>query len=319
MGMRTAIALALTAVVGCGGEVSDDLSALEARVDALESENAALRANLDAAMANIDTLEADMDTVESDIGALAADVGGLDEEVVRKIDTLTVLSVPGDHATIQDALDWLDDYRIANAIVRIEVADGTYSSTQSIIFRHPDGKNIYIVGNTETPGNVVLEYTGPSPAVFATDGSFGRLDGVTVRGSEDASCISAGSGAWVQLGSSVVVENCATGVSATSRGTVWARETISRNNTSKGYAAGSGGWIFAPLAWADSNSVYGFFATDPNSFIDAGFAESTGNDVGYDAVSGAIIEAGASTASGNTSDDYAPDPVTEIPAMIRKP
>lgn len=63
--------------------------------------------------------------------------------------------------TIHHALDYLDNFAIHNdATVTIQLADGTYSYTSSIIVSHPHGGNITIEGNTTTPSNVLIQHTG---------------------------------------------------------------------------------------------------------------------------------------------------------------
>lgn len=78
--------------------------------------------------------------------------------------------MPAQFANLQLALDYLADKRIADtAEVTIQIADGTYTMTKSLVILHPDANKILIQGNDTTPGNVVLN--------FPTTG-----DGILVRG-----------------------------------------------------------------------------------------------------------------------------------------
>jgi outer membrane murein-binding lipoprotein Lpp len=312
----TLLALAFALVAGCGDETSDDLTALEARVDALEAENAELRTDGDACSADIGALESDVATLDSELGALESDVATLDTEVVRKIDTVTVLSVPGDHATIQEALEWLDAYRI-NTIVTIEVADGTYTSDETIWIRHRDGRNVRIFGNTENPGNVVLEYTGSGVGVLVSDGVFGWLAGVTIQGSTEAYGVFVDNNAFLRF-EDAVVEDFQNGVYATRGGTVQVGRVTSQDNSFTGFLATSSGKIWASSASATLNDQYGFRATD-QSLIVATQSQAMGNSYGYYADSGSIIDAHSSTASGNTTADWSPEVVTDYPGTIYKP
>ncbi|PLX68624.1 MAG: hypothetical protein C0603_05585 [Denitrovibrio sp.] len=62
------------------------------------------------------------------------------------------LNVPADYTDINEALDFLSAFRIKdNAIVTIQVADGTYTYTEEIVINHPDSANLKIIGNETDP------------------------------------------------------------------------------------------------------------------------------------------------------------------------
>ncbi len=67
------------------------------------------------------------------------------------------LNVPTDYADINEALDFLSAFRIKdNAIVTIQVADGTYTYTEEIVINHPDSAFIRLIGNETDPSACTL-------------------------------------------------------------------------------------------------------------------------------------------------------------------
>lgn len=130
----------------------------------------------------------------------------------------TILNVPSEYSTIQDALEWLDTRRISrNVSVTIQIADGYYSDYQTVNLNHPQGDRIQILGNTGTPGNVVLQFgVGSDGFKLSGAGAFGRIDGLTIEGnyptdSKDGVKISAAS--FMTVGPNISISGFANGIS----------------------------------------------------------------------------------------------------------
>lgn len=107
------------------------------------------------------------------------------------------LYVGTDYATIQDALDTLDNRGIGvGSTVTIHVADGTYTHLNPIFFDHPDGDKIRIVGNISSPTSCIIQvaFTGGSigspwssgvcqHGIIVTNGAkLGSINGFHIKG-----------------------------------------------------------------------------------------------------------------------------------------
>jgi hypothetical protein len=90
------------------------------------------------------------------------------------------------YATIQKALDSLNGEILLGALT-IQVADGTYSSSTSIIIDHPQSKLISIIGNTTTPENCVLYYTGSNAFIILANYNCCTINGFRVLGTLNSS------------------------------------------------------------------------------------------------------------------------------------
>ncbi|PLX69533.1 MAG: hypothetical protein C0603_00975 [Denitrovibrio sp.] len=113
-------------------------------------------------------------------------VGGIlvtDTPFIREDMTL---NVPADYSDINEALDFLSAFRISNnATVTIDVANGTYVYTETILVNHPDAAFIRIVGNETTPSSCVL-WNPIAEAVVQVKGvSLGYLSGFKIVGEDD--------------------------------------------------------------------------------------------------------------------------------------
>jgi len=67
------------------------------------------------------------------------------EEDLRVISVATTISVPTDYSTLNAAFTYLDTYRLT-AKVTIQIEAGTQAHTALVEVRHPDAKNIEIIG-----------------------------------------------------------------------------------------------------------------------------------------------------------------------------
>jgi hypothetical protein len=99
----------------------------------------------------------------------------------------TTLNVPGAFATIQSAIDYVNDRRIPfDAAVVIQLANGTYDmANTTLTLHHPDGDRCSIIGNLASPSSCILRWTGTAAAaaaIYATNGyRWGLIDGVEIQ------------------------------------------------------------------------------------------------------------------------------------------
>lgn len=251
------------------------------------------------------------------------------------------MNVPATYATIQAALDYLADRRIVSgAIVTIQVADGTYSHTDTLDVSHPDGANIRIIGDTATPGNCILTW-GATPNVdgIVATGNVAMpfIDGFTIKKTakavwpDNAIAILADHGARMNVGANVDIDNWYYGAVARhgSRGkflgtvdnagdvgvwSVYGSQLYAENATSNnatgtddsgatlgfGFQAEHGSQLYCEGATATGCEVAGFAALS-NSQVQAHDTVSSGNTgSGYFARDNGEIEAHGGTAASNT-------------------
>lgn len=97
-----------------------------------------------------------------------------------------VLNVPTDYPTIQDALDWLEDKKIAvNAGVDIHVADGEYIINKPIQSKVSDSTRLTIRGNEQDCSKCVIKVENNHNVdgfLFEDGNGVGWLDGFTIIG-----------------------------------------------------------------------------------------------------------------------------------------
>lgn len=123
------------------------------------------------------------------------------------IDTDMTINIPGDYLSLDDVMGYLGDKKItSNATVTIKFADGTYNLGTAFIFYHPDGRNIEIIGNTASPGNVTLNCT---KSAFRFQGStLKNLDGFTLDGGGNSfEGVYISHSSMVTIGSAVIIQN----------------------------------------------------------------------------------------------------------------
>jgi hypothetical protein len=123
----------------------------------------------------------------------------------------TVLNVPSRFSSIQAAVDFAKAAVIgASYLVTIQVADGSYTVGAQINLQMVSGARVNIVGNTATPANVVLNFSGTN-GFMCTGGTFyvGLIDGTTIVGTLGGGFagVTAAQRCQVVIGGSVVVKN----------------------------------------------------------------------------------------------------------------
>ena len=215
------------------------------------------------------------------------------------------LSVPSDYADIGEALLFLDDKRIANDVtVTIQVADGTYNNYPTIVLNHPYGSRIEIIGNTSSPGSVVLNFIGKH-GIDADNGySIGKIDGLTLVGDQTNYCngINAYNNASVILGNNMIVMNFYCGILSRSNATVIASGITIQSCSYGGINCGdSTVWVVDALI--ENNAQWGLHSYR-TGYIQADNAIIRNNTTGAVLVQEiSLVEAFGATISGTTSVD----------------
>lgn len=194
-----------------------------------------------------DTLRVELDGAElvrQPLSTVGFDVG------CRRPPATPIVVGDGGFETVAEAVASLDDVCIpADEDVRIEVAPGEHVAQPPVVLRHPQGDRIRIVG----AGSDVTVLHFDRQAIIADHGRSIRLvDGVTLRGPEDAaeggsvSMIVAQRGGRVVLGQDVrVVDAGLHAIHAGDRGEVVADRLHVEGCGGDGLRAENAGWIRA--------------------------------------------------------------------------
>jgi hypothetical protein len=185
---------------------ADALAALETRVSVVELDYATATdlAALDVRVAGV---EADYAT-DTDLQALAA-------STTPEVQGSTVWTIPGDFATIDDAVAELANWRIApGAFLTLEVT-GTQTTSALLNLQHSDGHRLQLVGGSMTAGTDVIEFVG-SGGVYVARTGLRLLDNLVLRGDSSAntSGVLVVEGGNATLGPDLVIEDFEYGLQA---------------------------------------------------------------------------------------------------------
>ena len=234
-------------------------------------------------------------------------------------DTIT-LSVPSQYATIQLALNYLANKRIAaGTTVKIQVADGTYNLTAGLNLNHPDGSQIQLLGNVTTPANVVLSVAGSGfDCLTVSDGNvLGLVNGfkffktVKALAADNTTAILANKGARIFCGTAIVVDNWYYGIAAREHSHITCHSATVTNSGDVGIWAFCGSQIFCDNAVSNTaedvanNLGFGFQA-EYGSVINGNAISATGCRIGGIAsLSNSNVRAlSGATASSNTGSGF---------------
>jgi hypothetical protein len=191
-----------------------------------------------------------------------------------------VIVVPGDFATLSDALASLAAVRIApNAVVEIQLQPVTIFEAGTVVIDHVDGDRIQIIGE---PGST-LSFPGTSGIKLNSGGRLGLLSDVTITGTGRAGVGIHLNGEAIARVERVTVTGFDTGVIAQAGGALTATAVTSTANTN-GFFAHTNGYLRLSSVTATSNIIN----PGPNA---AG--------VGFLAQFGALLEVGTCTVTGN--------------------
>lgn len=213
---------------------------------------------------------------------------------VAIISTDTTLNVPSSYATIDAAMSYLRGYMIGDGVtVTIKVADGSYSISSPFDLHHRDGKQINIIGNTTTPLNVVITFSGDGAFILSGAYEIGLIDGIKVSSTlwtshgnwstRGGSAVAATFGAVINLGSKMRIEKSYYGVRAAEGGVVKCEAGVTVDE------AGDGGFFAFSTGFIECMNCTSTNAADSDNGLGFGFiAENNGT-----------IRADGSTSSGN--------------------
>lgn len=200
--------------------------------------------------------------------------------------------------------------------VVIRFQDGVYSFAKSIIFQHPFGGNISILGNITHPEKCRFHWSGTSDAIYVNAGYvLGMIDGITMEHTEMSSrglgsAFLADNGGVIFCGPNIKVFNFYYGFQARFSGVIQCEGTSSYGAGDANYFAFNGGVISAPNAKAydardDKKGLGSGFVAEYGGAINAVNAVASRNAFsGFTALSNGSIRAYGSRASSNGQAGY---------------
>ncbi len=191
----------------------------------------------------------------------------------------TIINVPADYATFSEAFDYLLTKRIRpDAIVTIQLADGTHNYIGTTYLNHPDGDQVKIIGNTTTPSNVILQSVSSGALTLNNSSHIGEIDGVTIQGTNTSgiSGLIVYQNSVVSLGSNMIIKNFDYGLTVQSNAYAEANNLSLENNLTYGAYALNGGYLYLPNSNVTGNGYGGFFIGS-NSSADYDNSTFTGN------------------------------------------
>ncbi|MCH6259233.1 hypothetical protein MLD52_21955 [Puniceicoccaceae bacterium K14] len=224
------------------------------------------------------------------------------EDVYR--DTIindVTLNVPSEYATVQDALSFLDDKRIATGFtVSIQIANGTYSNYESIYVSHNDGNRINIIGNTSSPSSVIIEFDSNKIGVHCDYSKvLGLINGITLKSDGTGTGILANRCSMIGVGSAVTIENFNIGLNAAWGSTILANGITVKSNGTHGVLAHSAQISLSGVTiQSNGNGVY----ANANSNIQFENGSCSSNTYGVRSHRNSYVDTTGTTYSGNTTD-----------------
>lgn len=316
------------------GDVEDDeeplvsqARSLDARVFDMESTYASV-AYVEGEIA---ATELYCDSAVDDLDAAIPDVVSADETwtVDGSGATSTTFATPAAAVAAAQAV------RIApNAVLTIEIDDGTYTMTTPLAVRHPDGARLEIVGNTSDPSRVVLSFEGSDGLVVDDGYVLGLLDGVTVQGDGAGTQKAAvrvnaamarlgpatrltgfsGFGVWASTGAIVIagdVQSTSQGVDGffVDHGSVLEAPGATASSNRHGVAASGGSYVDFAGGTTTSNSQIGLYALNGSAVNAVGASSTSNGSDGFRAYAGTSFYAPGASGSGNaTGRTFNPSP-----------
>ena len=242
-------------------------------------------------------LEVELAALTERLDALEAQVGPLSLAT-----SSFEIEVPGDAATVSEALDSLGTVRFAPGVVAtILLTDPTYVYDAPIVVDHPEGEFIHIVGASSS---TVLEFPS-SEAIVVVGGRLGLLDNLTLRGNPTLPRftyigVRIDAGGEIRLGPDLVVEQFSgNGVLSRAGSVVVANGVTSRDNVSHGFESHRGGVLIADGAAALGNGGSGFRATFGGTIFAPNSTASDNAEDGYSALNSSAVGARDATARNN--------------------
>lgn len=247
------------AVAGCQKTTREraDLTDVESRLAALEADNAALQAALASYATNtrVDDLETELDSLSG--------------STLQLISTSLTRTVPGDHQTLPEALEWLDRRAITSSGSVTIALSGTQQLDEPVVISHRDGSRVTIAGGT-------LSFPSTGGIVVATGRSV-RLQDLTVEGAGTGIGIHADGGASIRL-TAVTVEGFQTGIRASRGSVVDAPNVVVRNNGGAGVEVLTGSQVDMTSSTIEGNGQDAVYVQAGSATLtDAQILENDGN------------------------------------------
>lgn len=301
-----------------------DLTTLQDEVEALKAENATLRSDLDAANSALTTAQSDITAAQADVTDLQSDADDVDDQLsgldsrlvtaegdlmtvsaglddvtnrleaewIEEDEVWTIGETESDYVTIESALEAAMGVRIMpNGSLTLQVANGAYMLTGELLFQHPDGARISLVGNPSSPASVVLQAAADQNGITISEGHrLGLIDGFQLFGD------GAGNGLLVERRGMVTAQNlniqnfgqaC---VQANWQSYVFLHgSTVNLTGCRVGVWSLSGSMVYAPGVTVSSMSDTGLTALY-SSFLNAqGATVSSVGGTGIEAQQGSMV------------------------------
>ncbi len=212
-------------------------------------------------------------------------------------------SIGSPWATLYQAFVFLADKTIAtDAIVTINVADGTYTMATALNISQANGDRVSIIGNPTTEANVILDFTSNTNGiVLANNNALGSINGFTIRGTwiDDGTGIDlvgilVTQNSSIQLGANVTITKFYFGIKTDLGGSAFADSCVITNGGGAGFFALNGGTIEANNANASAISDTanglgsGFLAEVGGTIRGDSFTATTCRHSGVNSTGGAI-------------------------------
>ena len=224
------------------------------------------------------------------------------------------MNVPSEYLTVQEALSALDDKKISvDALVVIQIADGTYTNYDTIVIDNPYASRIQILGNPTNSSYVNIEFKTDVDGFIVHSGtSLAHISGLTLVGSGTAYT----NGIQVHTNSSlgcsnISVSNFWTGYRAGSNSHITCSGANSSSNRAYGFAANQGSSMNVTNSVGSNNAVQGY-AASKNSIITAYGSTITGNATAISVYEGGVVNAQNATLSSNGTNYNVQDSVSYI-------
>ena len=206
--------------------------------------------------------------------------------------------------------------------VQIKLSAGDWNLNQTLNLNHPYGQNIQLIGDVTVPANVkLLMDNSLTPGGFdiitcSNGSSFGLINGVTITGLGNTlnayAAIKADGGAFIQLGSKVVITNCRHGIMA-DRGSIILADYVETKYCAYGNGFYASNRSHISATYANSNHNLAGYLAENHSQINAEYSQATYNTTnGYNSYSNSQIDAKNATSSLNTRSGFYAQTAGEI-------
>lgn len=216
------------------------------------------------------------------------------------------IEVPGEVADVQEALDYLANYRLVEDVeILVQNDHCGHIYNRSIVVDHIDGGHIFIRSEPGASAACSLRFEGSAFAathgvVVSRGRTLGGIEGLHL----DCANAMCGHGLLAEGASGVNLDDVwisdfrGNGIYMSGGATVSATGLQLTDNLESGVLALTGAVLEAPGATATGNGIAGFNAQQ-GAVLSVRSSSATGNAVGFYGIDGAVIHAPDSTASQN--------------------